>query len=385
MIPYGRQQISEADIAAVCDVLRSDWLTQGPMVERFERAIADYCGAGFGVAVNSGTSALHLACLALGVRAGDQVWTSPITFVASANCARYCGAEVDFVDIDPETWNLDVPALEQKLKLAKRKGRLPKVLIPVHFAGQPCELEAIRRLSRQYGFYVIEDACHALGSRYRRQRIGGCAHSDLAILSFHPVKHITTGEGGMILGRDPALGKRLGQLRSHGITRDPAEMTESSPGPWYYQQLELGYNFRMTDLQAALGLSQLQRLDTFVQRRQWLAQRYQRALRGLPLTLPVSRPGTISAWHIYVVRLQLASLRPSRREVFEAMRAAGCGVQVHYIPVHLQPYYRKLGFRPGDFPHAEQYYEEALTLPLYPGLKAKAQDRVIAILRDVVQ
>jgi UDP-4-amino-4,6-dideoxy-N-acetyl-beta-L-altrosamine transaminase len=375
VIPYGRHEISEDDVAAVVAALRSDWLTQGPMVPRFEQAVAEYCRARHAVAVNSATSALHLACLALELGPGDRLWTSPNTFVASANCARYCGAGVDFVDIDPETGNMSVAALSEKLKRAERNGQLPKIVVPVHFAGQPCEMQAIQDLGRRYGFRIVEDASHAIGANYRGEPVGNCRCSDITVFSFHPVKIITTGEGGMALTNEEGLAAKMRRLRSHGITREAAEMANAPHGPWYYEQIELGYNYRMTDLQAALGLSQLARLDQFVARRRTLAQRYDRLLADLPLFRPLSSPE--SAWHLYVIRLH-DPVR--RRAVFERLRASGIGVQVHYIPVHLQPYYQALGFKPGDFPQAEAYYSGAISLPLYPGLSEAAQDQVVEAL-----
>lgn len=385
MIPYGRQTISESDVQSVIDVLRSDWLTQGPAVERFERAVADYCGAAHAVAVNSATSALHIACLATELGPGDTLWTSPNTFVASANCALYCGAGVNFVDIDPRTYNLSATKLERQLAEASRHGTLPKVIVPVHFAGQPCDMAPIGNLARRYGITVIEDASHAIGGRYRNTTIGSCTFSDLTVFSFHPVKIITTGEGGMVLTNRKDLYDRLVRLRSHGITRDPQLMREDSHGPWFYQQIELGYNYRMTDLQAALGLSQLRRLDEFVARRQALADRYNRALQDLPLIVPWQQPETYSAFHLYVIRLRLDQLRKSRRQVFEALRAKGILANVHYIPVHTQPYYQELDFREGMFPLAEHYYREAITLPLYPALCEQEQDEVIAAVREALQ
>lgn len=384
MIPYGRQDISAADIAAVVETLQSDWLTQGPAIERFEQAVADYCGARYAVAVCNATAALHLAGLAAGLGPGDMLWTSPNTFVASANCGLYCGATVDFVDIDPASYNLSISALEQKLDSAQRNGKLPKIVIPVHFAGQSCDMDAIAALSRRYGFSVIEDASHAIGGRYRDTIVGSCAFSDMTVFSFHPVKIITTGEGGMILTNREDLYEKLKRLRSHGITRDARFMRGEPDGPWYYQQIDLGFNYRMTDIQAALGTSQLTRLDEFVQRRHELAARYQNLLADLPLTLPWQHPDTRSAYHLYVIRLQLDRISKSHRQVFEELRQAGIGVNLHYIPVHLQPYYHQLGFRPGDFPEAEKYYGEAISLPLYPGLDEADQDNVAAALRNIL-
>jgi len=382
MIPYGRQDISEADIQAVVDVLRSEHLTQGPVVPAFETAVAGYCGAPHAVAVNSGTSALHLACLALGVGPGDRVWTSAVTFVASANCARYCGAEVDFVDIDPRTYNLGVEPLARKLAQAEKMGRLPKVVIPVHLCGQPSDMAAIRELGGKYGFSIVEDASHAIGGRYRGEPVGNGRHSDITVFSFHPVKTITTGEGGMALTGDARLAERMRRLRSHGIARDAANLTRASEGPWYYEQLDLGFNYRMTDLQAALGLSQMGRLDEFLGRREHIARRYEALLSGLPVAAPWQNPDVRSGWHLYVVRLKLSEIGKSRREVFEAMRRAEIGVNVHYIPVYRQPYYERTGFRPTDFPQAEHYYAEAMSLPLYPGLNEARQDRAVNALKD---
>jgi UDP-4-amino-4,6-dideoxy-N-acetyl-beta-L-altrosamine transaminase len=385
MIPYGRQSLDQADIDAVVQVLESDWLTQGPTLERFEAAVAGYCEAAYGVAVCNATAALHIACLAADLGPGDWLWTSPNTFLASANCARFCGASVDFVDIDPLTWNLDVQALARKLEQAEQQGCLPKVLIPVAFSGQSCDMRAIAALAGRYGFIVIEDASHAVGARYAGRPVGCGDYAAMTVFSFHPVKIITTGEGGMVLTNRPELAERLRRLRSHGMTRDPAQMDEASHGPWYYQQVELGFNYRMTDMQAALGLSQLGKLDAFVERRRELAARYHRLLAGLPLQLPAAQTDAESAWHLYVVRLQIERIGKSHREVFEALREAGIGVNLHYIPVHLQPYYRALGFAPGDFPEAERYYGQALTLPLYPAMSEAEQDIVIRQLQQLVR
>ena len=384
VIPYGRQSISEQDIQAVVDVLRSDWLTQGPSVERFERVVADYCGAAYAVAVNSATSALHIACLAAGLGKGDILWTSPNTFVASANCGLYCGGDVDFVDINPRTYNMCLTALEQKLEKANKSGMVPKVVIPVHFAGQSCEMDRIKEFADQYGFSIIEDASHAIGGRYRNTSIGSCTFSDMTVFSFHPVKIITTGEGGMVLTNSRELYDKLVRLRSHGITRDHSLMEGESDGPWYYEQIELGFNYRMTDIQAALGASQMVRLDEFVNRRHFLAARYDDALKDLPLTLPWQHPDSYSAFHLYVIRLQLEKTGKMHRQVFEELRGAGISVNLHYIPVHTQPYYQLLGFKLGDFPHAEEYYREAISIPMYYGLTEQQQDYIITTIRQVV-
>ncbi len=383
-IPYGKQSITQADIDAVVEVLQSDWLTQGPAIARFEQIVAAYTGAAHGVAVNSATSALHIACLALGLGPGDWLWTSPNTFVASANVGLYCGAHVDFVDIDPRTYNLSVECLAAKLAEAEAEQRLPKVVVPVHFAGQSCDMAAIHRLAQRYGFAVLEDASHAIGAIYQGYPVGCGRFSDLTVFSFHPVKIITTGEGGMVMTNRPELYEKLIRLRTHGITREAHLMTEPSHGPWYYQQLELGLNYRMTDIQAALGASQMDRLDRFVARRRELAARYDDRLRGLPLTCPWQHPETQSSWHLYVVRLHLGDLGKSHRQVFEALRQAGIGVNLHYIPVHTQPYYQTLGFQWGDFPQAEQYYREVISLPLYYGLTEADQDRVVHRLQEIL-
>ena len=385
MIPYGRQNLDQADIDAVVAVLQSDWLTQGPTLEHFEEAMAKRCQAAYAVAVCNATAALHIACLAAGLGAGDRLWTTPNTFLASANCGRYCGALVDFVDIDPLTWNLDACALAAKLEEAERDGTLPKVLVAVAFSGQSCDMRKIAQLSERYGFTVIEDASHAVGASYAGRPVGCGEFASMTVFSFHPVKIITSGEGGMVLTNRPELAQRLQRLRSHGMTRDAQQMTEPSHGPWYYQQIELGFNYRMTDLQAALGLSQLNKLDDFIARRRERAARYNHLLAALPLVLPGLQPEAESAWHLYVVRLQLDSITLGHRQVFEGLRAAGIGVNLHYIPVHLQPYYRDLGFAAGDFPQAERYYAEAISLPMFPTLSDEQQDYVVEQLRQLLE
>ena len=385
MIPYGRQSLDQADIDAVVAVLQSEWLTQGPTIERFEQAMAERCQADFAVAVCNATAALHIACLAAGLGPGDRLWTTPNTFLASANCGRYCGAEVDFVDIDPLTWNLDAYALKAKLEAAEDNGTLPKVLVAVAFSGQSCDMRMIAELAERYGFTIIEDASHAVGATYAGRPVGCGDFAAMTVFSFHPVKIITSAEGGMVLTNRRDLAERLQRLRSHGMTRDPGQMTEPSHGPWYYQQIELGFNYRITDLQAALGLSQLNKLNAFIERRRELAARYERWLAYLPLTLPSPQPEAESAWHLYVVRLQLDRINLSHRQVFEGLRAAGVGVNVHYIPLHLQPYYRDLGFAEGDFPQAERYYAEAISLPLYPLLSDEQQDYVVEQLRRLTE
>ena len=380
MIPYGRQEITQADIDAVAEVLRSDFLTQGPMVPRFEEALAAHGGARFALAANSATSALHIACMALGLGPGDWLWTSPLTFVASANCALYCGARVDFVDVDPRTYNLCPVELERKLVKAERDGVLPKVVVPVHLTGQPCAMAEIHELAKRYGFSIIEDASHAIGGKYRGEPIGNCRYSDITVFSFHPVKIVTTAEGGAALTNDKELADRMALLRSHGITRDPAVMTREPDGPWYYQQVDLGYNYRMTDMQAALGLSQMARLNDYVERRHVLAKRYDEKLAHLPLVTPWQHPDSYSGLHLYVIRLERGKIQKSHRTVFEGLRARGIGVNLHYIPVHTQPHYSRMGFRSGDFPEAERYYQEAITLPIYPTMTEAQQDEVVSAL-----
>ena len=386
MIPYGRQDISQADIDAVVAVLRSDFLTQGPAVPAFESAVANYCNAQHAVAVNSATSALHIACLALGVGKGDSVWTTPITFVASANCALYCGATVDFVDIDPRTYNLSVERLAEKLAQAEKTGNLPKVVIPVHLCGQSCDIAAIHALSQQYGFKIIEDASHAIGGKYKDEPIGNCRYSDITVFSFHPVKIITTGEGGMALTNDPKLADSLQRHRSHGITSDRTQM---QPRPadeiWNYQQIRLGYNYRITDIQAALGLSQMARLDAFVAKRHDIAERYDAAFADLPITIPWQHPDTWSSYHLYPIRVRQADCGKTQREVYDAFMEAGINVNLHYIPVYRQPYYEAMGFPAGYCPEAERYHKEALSLPMFPTLTEVEQEMVINTLRNALK
>lgn len=383
MIPYGRQNINDDDIKAVVDVLKSDYLTQGPTVTIFEEAICKYTGVQYAVASNSGTSSLHVACKALGLGEGDWLWTTPITFVASANCGLYCGASVDFVDIDPITWNLCIERLEEKLKKAKEQKLLPKVIVAVHLCGMPCEMERLYDLSKQYGFFIIEDGCHAIGGKYQGEPIGNCRYSDITVFSFHPVKTITSGEGGMALTNDVELAARMRRLCSHGITRNPEEMTQKSDGPWYYQQIELGFNYRMTDIQAALCLSQLGRLDEFVTLRHERATRYDALLKKLPVQLPqYNVEKFFSGMHLYVIRLELGKINKSQKQVFIEMREGGVGVNLHYIPVHTQPWYTNMGFQQGDFPKAEQYYREAISLPMFPDLTDGQMDTVVSVLKN---
>jgi len=381
MIPYGRQEITQADADMVVSVLKSDFLTQGPVVPKFEKTVATYCGAKHALAVNSATSALHIACLALGLGPSDVLWTSPITFVASANCGLYCGAQVDFVDIDPRTYNLCPQALERKLIAAQAAGRLPKVVVAVHLCGQPCDMAAIHALGQRYGFKIIEDASHAIGGKYKGEFIGNGRYSDITVFSFHPVKIITTAEGGMALTNDAELANKMALLRSHGITRDTEQMTHAPDGPWYYQQIDLGFNYRMTDLQAALGVSQMARLHQYVARRHELAARYDMLLADLPITRPWQHPDSYSGLHLYVIRLQLERIGKTHRQVFDSLRDRGIGVNLHYIPVHTQPYYQQMGFRVGDFPEAERYYAEAISLPMFQTLSEAQQDEVTAALR----
>jgi UDP-4-amino-4,6-dideoxy-N-acetyl-beta-L-altrosamine transaminase len=385
MIPYGRQDITQTDIDAVLTVLQSDYLTQGPVVPRFEQLVSSHVGAKHALAVNSATSALHIACLALGLGRGDWLWTTPITFVASANCGLYCGAQVEFVDIDPQTYNMCPVALKSKLEKAKLEGKLPKIVVPVHLCGQPCDMAAIHALSLEYNFKVIEDASHAIGGRYKGEFIGNCRYSDITVFSFHPVKIITTAEGGMALTNSVELAEQMALLRSHGITRDAKHMTHEPDGPWYYQQVSLGFNYRMTELQAALGVSQMDRLDAYVARRHELAKRYDLLLQDLPVVTPWQHPDSYSGLHLYVIRLQLDQLTKTHRQVFEEVRELGVGVNLHYIPVHTQPHYSKMGFKADDFPQSERYYAEAISLPMFQTLTVSQQDEVVSVLRKVLE
>ena len=385
MIPYGKQEITQQDINAVVDVLKSDFLTQGPQVPAFEDALKAHTGAEFSLAVNSATSALHIACLALGLGQGDKLWTTPVTFVASANCGLYCGAEVDFVDIDPKTYNMSISALEAKLIQAKAANALPKVIIPVHLCGQSCDMKAIHALSKEYGFKIIEDASHAIGGRYLEQPIGCCEYSDITVFSFHPVKIVTTAEGGAVMTNSQELADKMALYRSHGITRDADQMQNESHGGWYYEQIDLGFNYRMTELQAALGVTQMTRLDDFVSARHKLATRYNQLLTELPITLPYQLEGTYSGLHLYVIRLQLDTISKTHREVFEALREQGIGVNLHYIPVHTQPYYQNMGFQIGDFPESERYYQEAISLPMFHVMTEEQQNEVVRVLSKTLE
>ena len=381
MIPYGRQDITQADINSVIKVLQSDFLTQGPQVPKFEKVVSQYCNVKYALATNSATSALHLACLSLGLNNNDWLWTTSITFVASANCGLYCGAKVDFVDINPATYNICPEVLEKKLVKAKKLGKLPKIVIPVHLCGQSCDMKSIYKLSKEYGFKIIEDASHAIGGKYLNEPIGNCKYSDITVFSFHPVKIITTGEGGMALTNNNKLFKHMSLLRSHGITRDPSQMTKQADGDWYYQQIELGYNYRMTDIQAALGVSQLKRLDDYVSRRHELSTRYNELLKDFPLVIPYQHNDGYSAFHLYIIRLKNKN---KHKQVFEYLRKNGIGVNLHYIPVYHQPYYEAMGFKKGYCLEAENYYNEAISLPMYATLSEAEQDKVAAVLHEAL-
>ena len=383
MIFYGKQSIDENDIDAVVEVLKSDFLTQGPAIEKFEKCVAEYCGAKYAVAVTSATAALHISCLSAGLGKDDILWTSPITFTASANCGRYCGADVDFVDIDPSTYNMSIAELEKKLQAAEIK---PRVVVPVHLAGQSCEMDKIYKLSQKYGFKVIEDASHAIGADYKETKVGCCKYSDMTVFSFHPVKIVTTGEGGMVLTNDKDLYEKLVLYRSHGITRDPKLMTGTADGPWYYQQIDLGFNYRMTDMQAALGYSQMQKVNEFVSKRRYLAKRYNELLKNINgIQLPDQNEDTKSSWHLYVVRVDFSKISKTKNQIFAERKEKGICLNLHYIPVHTQPYYENLGFKGGDFPNSEKYYEEAFTLPLYYSLTDEQQDHIVKSLVEVLQ
>ncbi|MDH6018093.1 UDP-4-amino-4,6-dideoxy-N-acetyl-beta-L-altrosamine transaminase [Vibrio splendidus] len=384
VIPYGKQDISQQDIDSVVDVLKSDFLTQGPQVPAFENALTEHSGAQYALAVNSATSALHIACLALGLDEGDWLWTTPVTFVASANCGLYCGAKVDFVDIDSATYNMCPKKLEQKLITAKATGTLPKVVVPVHLCGQPCDMESIAKLAKEYGFKVIEDASHAIGGQYHEQPIGNCKYSDITVFSFHPVKIVTTAEGGAALTNRKELADKMALLRSHGITRDPEMMTEASHGGWYYQQVDLGFNYRMTELQAALGVTQMQRLDKFVAARHVLSKRYNQMLSELPLVLPYQLENTYSGLHLFVIRLKLDEISLTHKQVFDVLRENSIGVNLHYIPVHTQPYYQAMGFTKGDFPESERYYQEAISLPMFHGMTEEQQNTVVRVVTEIL-
>ena len=383
MIPYGRQSISDDDIKAVIDVLKSDYLTQGPVVPEFEKSICKYTGASYAVAVNSGTSALHIACLSLGLGKGDWLWTSSISFVASANCGIYCGARVDFIDIDPITWNISIDKLKHKLIYAKTHNKLPKIIVVVHLSGLPCDLAEIYKLSKEYGFYVIEDACHAIGSRYNNNNIGSCKYSDITVFSFHPVKVMTTGEGGMATTNIINLANKMRILRTHGITRDPDLMTHDPDGEWYYQQIDLGFNYRMTDIAAALGISQLLRLDSNIKKRHEIVRFYNKALSSLLLMLPYSDVSRYSSCHLYIVRIK--NKKKLYSEIFELLTNFGIGVNKHYIPIHTQPFYKNFGFKSGDFPESESYYREAISLPIFPDLTKKEQESVISAVSKALE
>jgi UDP-4-amino-4,6-dideoxy-N-acetyl-beta-L-altrosamine transaminase len=385
MIRYSQQDITQEDIAAVVDVLKSVNLTQGPNIEYFEQAVLSNVHAKYAVAVNSATSALHISCLALDLGPGDWLWTTPNSFVASANCALYCGARVDFVDIDPLSYNISAFALEAKLIAAEKSGRLPKILVAVHFAGQSCDMQFIQQLAKKYDFKIIEDASHAIGAKYKLLPIGNCLYADITVFSFHPVKIITTGEGGMAVTNSEKIANQLRLLRSHGITRESSAMTNISHGPWYYEQIELGFNYRMTDIQAALGLSQIARLNYYVRRRQEIAKKYDELLSDLPVSLPQQSPDAHSSYHLYVIRVNLNKIKSTHLEVFNYLRKEGILVNLHYIPIHLQPYYQKMGFKNGDYPEAEKYYKEAISIPIYPTIEDKELNYVVSVLRKALQ
>lgn len=384
MIPYGKQDISDDDIKAVVEVLRSDNLTQGPVVPKFEEAIADYCNVNHAIAVNSATSALHIACISLGVGNNDIVWTTPITFVASSNCAIYCGAKVDFVDIDPMTYNMSINALKIKLEKAEKKGKLPKVVIPVHLSGQSCEMKEIFDLSKKYGFRIIEDASHAIGGKYLNEPIGNCKFCDITIFSFHPVKVITSGEGGMAVTNNISLATELYRLRSHGIVRHPSELTSVSDGPWYYQQVSLGYNYRMSDIHAALGLSQLNRLNEFVNKRHEVVNFYNQTFTEDWIQKPYQHPDTFSGLHLYIIRIKEKNKTISHIQLFERLRSAGILVNLHYIPIYRHPYYQNFGYDISEYPESEKYYSEAISLPLYTNITDEQLVTIVNLIKNPI-
>ncbi len=384
-IPYSTQSIDKKDIKSVLNVLNSKFLTQGPLVEEFENKISTYCGSKYGVAVNSGTSALHVACMALGFKKGDILWTSPISFVASSNCALYCGGKVDFVDIDPKTYCMCPKKLEEKLIEAKKNNKLPKIVVPVHHTGQSCNMSKIYSLSKKFDFKIIEDASHALGGSFKNHKVGSCKYSDVTVLSFHPVKIITTAEGGMACTNSKKISTKMRLLRTHGITKNISEMQKKGEGPWYYEQILLGYNYRMNDIEAALGVSQFRKIDKFVKERRKISVRYNKLLKSLPVITPFELKESYSTYHLYIILLKLNVTHSSHIKVFNNLRDKGIGINLHYIPIHTHPYYKKLGFKQGQFPNAETFYKSAISLPVYPGLTKKAQDKVVQILRKALQ
>ena len=385
MIPYGKQSISKSDIEAVKKVLKSDFITQGPKVPEFEKKVKNFVGSKYAFAMNSATSSLHIACLAIGLKKGDFLWTSSNSFVASANCGIYCGAKIDFVDIDPNSYNMDMKLLKEKLEIAKKNKKLPKVVIPVHMAGQSCDMKTMCALSKQYGFKIIEDASHGIGSKYNDKYVGGCQYSDITVFSFHPVKIITTGEGGVATTNNRALAKKIDILRTHGITKNKKDMINPSHGPWYFEQLELGFNYRMTDIHASLGINQMKSLKKFVTKRNSLARNYNNLLKALPLSTPEQSENTLSSFHLYIVRVDLKKLKNKKNKIFNLLRKKGIGVNVHYIPIHYHPFYQNLKFKKGYLPETEKYYEEALSLPIYPDLSFKDQKYIVNSLEEVLK
>jgi UDP-4-amino-4,6-dideoxy-N-acetyl-beta-L-altrosamine transaminase len=385
LIPYGRQDINQQDIDAVVDVLTSDFITQGPTVPLFEEKLKEFCGSKYAIASNSATSSLHAACYALGVSVGDEVWTSPNTFVASANCALYCGAKIDFVDIDSKTYNLSPEKLEEKLKIAKRRGKIPKVVIPVHLTGQSCDMKKIFQLSQEYGFKIIEDASHAIGAKYFDENVGSCKYSDITVFSFHPVKIITTAEGGIATTNQKSLAEKLDLFRSHGITKNKNFLKNNNDGPWYYEQIDIGYNYRMTDIHAALGISQINRIKSIIEKRHSIADRYSKELNGIPIFLPWQDPNQHSSFHLYVIRLDIKKASISHKDFFIKMRESNILVNLHYIPVYFHPYYQKLGFEKGYCIEAENYYKSAVSIPIFPTLSNDDQSMVIETIKSLIK